>query len=654
MSLPTNSSICPHCSGKFRLRMDLVDHISRIHGKSPDISNDQGSSKRFKQDQIEILDIENDTVSRQFKCQECCKTFTKLKDLTNHRYKTHITECNECDYKSPYAIEITRHYSHVHAHEMSGQYGCSRCDYRTSDVEKLKKHQTNHQMVIRSYPTKVRLYLDRHKLPFAIQTETPSDGDCFYHALLDQLKLKPSMWEIASQKPEIQNHFKSNVPGLDKMDQSLIKSLVMNHIRLGGTDNVVCEDCPNHCSNGSEHLEYLSTPRIWADEFVIQGATSLLDITLCLILPNWKTEKYSWSNDPITNLYMFYFPKLHFQSLAPLVAEEECLSRLKALEKSMKDVEIQPVEGGAGKSDDIEIIDDSKPSSKSSGREIEVSVQLLKCYKCNFSFANGRLLQNHNQLSHTKSISTEPTSFEDKMKLIMQANAKRAQMFQQSHREESRSLGDIDKQLLTLSSMLFKQHDVSKNSIDLNNENPIQKEIALNKSPLRNIRMNRKDEISGKESKDINDNEISEIHPLLIEGNDLNNNDIDSIEVTSSGDSKIRTITKDQIKKVIIDRKMKYSCVFCDEIFSSENLVKYHIPSCDKSTQSKKVPKINPGKVTPIKKANQVPITKKKVPKMQSILQILHLNTSNYRWNRIKKRLSSKTMSCTRKNEWPS
>merc|ERR1719167_559183 len=107
-------------------------------------------------------------------------------------------------------------------------------------------------------------------------------------------------------------------------------------------------------------------------------------------------------------------------------------------------------------------------------------------------------------------------------------------MFQQSHREESRSLSDIDKQLLTLSSMLFKQHDsVSTSLIDLNNENLKQNEIIVDKSPLRNIRMNRKDNNGGKESKDINDNEISEIHPLLIEGNDLNNNDVESVEVTS-------------------------------------------------------------------------------------------------------------------------
>merc|ERR1712223_1488865 len=85
----------------------------------------------------------------------------------------------------------------------------------------------------------------------------------------------------------------------------------------------------------------------------------------------------------------------------------------------------------------------------------------------------------------------------------------------------------------------------SKATVDLDNDNLKPKEATLSKSPLRNVRMNRRDSSTGtKESKDINDNEIS----------------------------------------------------------SSENLVKYHIPSCDKSIQRKNAPKINSSKVRPMPK----------------------------------------------------
>merc|ERR1719351_390307 len=115
--------------------------------------------------------------------------------------------------------------------------------------------------------------------------------------------------------------------------------------------------------------------------------------------------------------------------------------------------------------------------------------------------------------------------------------------------------------------------------------------------------MNRRNSSSGtKESKDINDNEISEIHPLLIDNNDVNNNDIDLIEVESSQNQKCRTINRDDIQQIYVDGKPKYSCSFCDEIFSTENLVKYHIPSCDKSIQRKKAPRINSSKVRPMPK----------------------------------------------------
>merc|ERR1719322_441968 len=145
--------------------------------------------------------------------------------------------------------------------------------------------------------------------------------------------------------------------------------------------------------------------------------------------------------------------------------------------------------------------------------------------------------------------------------------------------------------------------ETSKNTVDLDNDNLKPKEATLIKSPLRNVRMNRRNSSTGtKESKDINDNEISEIHPLLIDNNDVNNNDIDLIEVESSQNQKCRNINKDDIKQIYLDGKTKYSCSFCDEIFSTENLVKYHIPSCDKSTQRKKTPKINSSKVRPMAK----------------------------------------------------
>merc|ERR1712156_831166 len=68
--------------------------------------------------------------------------------------------------------------------------------------------------------------------------------------------------------------------------------------------------------NGSQHLNYLAKKNTWADEFIIQGLTSLFSISLCLISPDSKPVYYSWGEKPSSKvIYMFYFPGLHFQLL---------------------------------------------------------------------------------------------------------------------------------------------------------------------------------------------------------------------------------------------------------------------------------------------------------------------------------------------------
>ena len=155
--------------------------------------------------------------------------------------------------------------------------------------------------------------LQKFDLPFILPNETPADGDCFYYAVL----------EILTNYQDISSCVWNNLDFEDELTMPITKSQIIDHRRKLGTLDIVCENCSNNCQDGDQHLEYLSRNKIWADEFIIQGVTSLLEVTLCLISPNTDPEYYSWGKTTNGTIYMFYFPSLHFQSMIPSVGNDD-------------------------------------------------------------------------------------------------------------------------------------------------------------------------------------------------------------------------------------------------------------------------------------------------------------------------------------------
>ena len=98
-----------------------------------------------------------------------------------------------------------------------------------------------------------------------------------------------------------------------------LKRVIIAFMYQYQVQNIICEKnvCENRCDNGTDHVSYLQKNYVWADEFVIQAATALLDSRLCLIYPNGNIKKLTWSDRSNSDTYMFYFPKLHFQSVTP-------------------------------------------------------------------------------------------------------------------------------------------------------------------------------------------------------------------------------------------------------------------------------------------------------------------------------------------------
>ena len=146
--------------------------------------------------------------------------------------------------------------------------------------------------------------IQKLSLPYLLNARVPSDGNCFYYALLQGL---------INKETGIRND----------CDVLYLKQRIINHMK-NNAKNIICENtgnnkCPNNCRDGYAHIKYLSGDAIWADEFIIQAASELFSVNIILVDTVGKASKYAWINtdDNNQNIYIFYFPKLHFQGLIP-------------------------------------------------------------------------------------------------------------------------------------------------------------------------------------------------------------------------------------------------------------------------------------------------------------------------------------------------
>lgn len=159
-----------------------------------------------------------------------------------------------------------------------------------------------------------------HNLPFKLDTETHADGNCFYNALLPIIKRYPDLLKSAhSRLNRVKDDLQSDTSDFEKMNMQQLKIWIIEYLKQD-LKNVICDyySCPNFCGSSFEHLMYLSEDNSWADEFVIKAATGLFNIRICLVEPNGETNYYTWEDKWQRDVYMFYFPKLHFQALLTL------------------------------------------------------------------------------------------------------------------------------------------------------------------------------------------------------------------------------------------------------------------------------------------------------------------------------------------------
>ena len=168
---------------------------------------------------------------------------------------------------------------------------------------KYKKHP-----IPLSTPTfyeKVLKSIEENNLPYQMNHVTRGDGDCFYHALYEIFNDIPLLMQRAKEKVNTQSK---------DIDAQVLKKSIMDHMSKDA-DDLICE-CPTKCQSGQAHFSYLKGNGIWADEWVLKYATTLFNIKINLVHHNGDIQSISWDPTPSdVNIYMFYFPLLHYQSL---------------------------------------------------------------------------------------------------------------------------------------------------------------------------------------------------------------------------------------------------------------------------------------------------------------------------------------------------
>ena len=138
---------------------------------------------------------------------------------------------------------------------------------------------------------------------------TPGDGNCFYHALLDQIQNRPEVSELiapgVAQSEHLHDHFKLR-QGMVNFVRETVDPLIL------GQSEVEFHD----------FLQKQACPATFAEDAVIQSAAIFLGVDIWLIsAQNTAVSRYtkigSGRQPAQAHIILGYIPGIHFQSLYP-------------------------------------------------------------------------------------------------------------------------------------------------------------------------------------------------------------------------------------------------------------------------------------------------------------------------------------------------
>ena len=177
-----------------------------------------------------------------------------------------------------------------------------------------------------NYLSQVNFLIKKHNVPYICKSTTPADGNCFFHAIVDQCN-RPEIYQKLDCNilPYCQSHISLRTAIVNYMQEK--KHTIENFDIL---QKFALED--SNFKKMSDYLQYMGQVGTWADTLTIHATSCFLRRNICLLLNTapignpWQTFSSELCNSNFVPLTIAHINREHFQSIHPVPSSNDSTS----------------------------------------------------------------------------------------------------------------------------------------------------------------------------------------------------------------------------------------------------------------------------------------------------------------------------------------
>ncbi len=173
---------------------------------------------------------------------------------------------------------------------------------------------------------KIQTILSQHNLPYVCPTPTPADGNCFFHAIVDQMK-RPEFVKKRENNPSLQTHItlRKAIIQYIQHDASFQRTDMYKNIKI----SVMAE---SRYKSFLEYIDHINEDGTWADTMMIQATASFLQADIKILTDTTNSINSPWlsfsgnSNGEFFRscITLAHINMIHFQSIHPTGSQNQC------------------------------------------------------------------------------------------------------------------------------------------------------------------------------------------------------------------------------------------------------------------------------------------------------------------------------------------
>jgi len=249
--------LCPDVNCKLRLpsRNALLTHVEMCHSKVVTGTTEKKNNKNEVEDleDDDVITIKHKSGVSKFKIRECiiCSYLAKNEaDLKRHTREIHAKKfpkikCDQCDATFDKKIQFLRH--RKMAHENVKIHACDSCDFKTNNINSMKKHKYNKHIAGGDSDIKYSVdYLNN--LPPGVKEE---DLKC----LCTWCPFKSNQYKVVKKHIEIHHEKKNHYPCKEcYYVAENVEDYAKHYMEFHKTDSYphACTDCSFRCTNKAD------------------------------------------------------------------------------------------------------------------------------------------------------------------------------------------------------------------------------------------------------------------------------------------------------------------------------------------------------------------------------------------------------------------